>query len=128
MKNIKKRIVRMTTPIIFGLAPVIAIAAAPGNTTGSNTPPAPIQTVSGLINLLCAAFGWLFYGLMALSLIMIVIAGFTYVTANGNAEKVGKASKIILYAVVGIAVALLAKGLPAIVANFIGASGTFTQC
>lgn len=85
---------------------------------------APITTVKGLVDLMCNIFGWMFYGLIALSVIMVVIAGFNYVTAGDNAEKVSKANKMILYAAVGIAVALLAKGIPLIVADFLGASKT----
>jgi hypothetical protein len=80
---------------------------------------APISTVQQLLNLMCNVFGWMFYGLIVLSLIMIIIAAFNYTTAGGEAEKVSKANKMILYAAIGIAVALLAKGIPLIVANFI---------
>jgi hypothetical protein len=88
------------------------------------TPTSPITTVQGLVNLMCNIFGWLFYGLIALSIIMIVIAGFYYVTAGDNSEKVGKATKMILYAAVGVAVALLARAVPVIVGSFLGASGS----
>jgi hypothetical protein len=88
------------------------------------TMPPPITSVGALVNLMCLAFDYLFYGLIALSIIMVVIAGFNYVTAGDNAEKVSKANKMILYAAIGIAVALLAKGIPLIVANFLGASAS----
>ena len=95
------------------LVPVLALAVS--------TPP-PITNIQQLVNLICKAFGYMFYGLIALSIIMVVVAGFNYVTAGDNAEKVSKANKMILYAAIGIAVALLAKGIPLIVANFLGAS------
>lgn len=97
------------------LMPLTALAA---------TPNSPITTVQGLVNLLCTTFGWLFYGLIALSVVMIVIAGYNYVTAGDNAEKVSKANKMILYAAVGIAVALIAKAVPLIVSNFLGGGST----
>jgi hypothetical protein len=87
-------------------------------------PPPPITKVQGIINLECAVFTTIFYGLIALSLIMIVIAGFNYVTAGDSSEKVSKANKMILYAAIGIAVALLAKGIPLIVGNFLNVSST----
>jgi hypothetical protein len=93
-----------------------------------STPSAPITSVQGLVNLLCTIFGWLFYGLIALSLIMIIVAGFNYVTAGDNSEKVSKATKMILYAAIGIGVALLAKAVPLIVGNFLGASGNLGAC
>lgn len=88
----------------------------------SATPPPPITKVQGLIDLMCNVFGWMFYALIALAIIMVVLAGFNYVTADGEAEKVSKANKMILYAAVGIAVALLAKGIPLIVGDFLGAN------
>lgn len=72
---------------------------------------------------MCNIFGWMFYGLIVLSLIMIVVAGFNYVTAGDNSEKVSKATKMIVFAAIGLAVALLAKAIPSIVANFLGATG-----
>jgi hypothetical protein len=88
-------------------------------TAFAQTPPAPIKTVQELINLMCKIFGWMFYGLIALAIIMGVVAAFNYVTSDGSAEKVSKANKMLLYAAIGVAVALLAKGLPNIVASFL---------
>jgi len=116
MKFLKKIIL---IPAGALLAPLSALAA---------TPAPPITKVQGLVDLLCAAFGWLFFALIALSLVMIILAAFNYVTANGEPEKVSKATKMILYAVIGIAVALLAKGIPYIIGNFLGASGNFGAC
>ena len=114
MKILKKQWYRVV-PLLL---PLQALAANPP----------PITKVQGLIDLLCAVFGWMFYALIAVSIVMVVLAGFNYVTSNGDPEKVGKATKMILYAVIGIAVALLAKGIPLIVANFIGASGNLQSC
>lgn len=88
----------------------------------------PITKVQGLVGLMCDVFGWMFFGLITLSIIMVVVAGFNYATAGDNAEKVSKANKMILYAVIAIAVALIAKGIPAVVGNFIGYSGNLIAC
>ncbi|HVO28551.1 MAG TPA: hypothetical protein VMT81_01030 [Candidatus Paceibacterota bacterium] len=91
----------------------------------------PITTTQELLQFMCTIFSWMFYGLIVLSLIMIVVAAYNYATANGEAEKVSKANKMILYAAIAIAVALLAKGIPAIVASLLGAkatSGSFLAC
>jgi hypothetical protein len=89
----------------------------------------PITTLQGLVDLMCKAFDYLFYGLIALSVIMIVIAGYHYVTAGDNSEKVSKANKTILYAAIGIGVALLARAIPLIVGNFLGAdTGSLSAC
>lgn len=54
---------------------------------------------------------WLFVFLLIFAALFIVIAGFYFVTAQGDPEKVGKARNMILYAVIGIIVAFLARGI-----------------
>lgn len=46
-----------------------------------------------------------------ITLLMLIIAGVTYVTSAGNEEKVKKAKKIITGSVIGLAIALLAFSL-----------------
>jgi uncharacterized membrane protein len=65
----------------------------------------------------------MFYFLIILSVIMIVVAAYLYLTSNGDPEKVGKATKSVTYAAVGIAVGLLAKAIPVLIASIVGASG-----
>src|SRR5580765_4206493 len=57
-------------------------------------------------------------GLLALiAVIMIIIGGFTWLTAGGNEEKVDKAKKIISAAVVGLIIVLLAWAIVIFVAR-----------
>jgi uncharacterized YccA/Bax inhibitor family protein len=95
-----------------------------------STPIAPITTTQGLIDLGCTIFDWMFYALIVFAIIMVVLAAFNYVTAGDNAEKVSKATKMIIYAAIGIAVALLAMGIPLLVGNFLNVSNTtgLTTC
>lgn len=58
---------------------------------------------------------WLFAGLIAFAAIMIVIAAFSFVTASGNPETVAKARHFVIYALIGVIVALLARGLVVLV-------------
>jgi hypothetical protein len=46
---------------------------------------------------------------IALAPLMIILAGFYYMTANGEPEKIKKAKDIMLYTVIGIAVVLLSR-------------------
>ncbi|MBN1494994.1 hypothetical protein JW911_04650 [Candidatus Peregrinibacteria bacterium] len=54
-------------------------------------------------------FFLLFLGLIAV--IMIIYGGITYVTAGGKEEAVGKAKKIIMYAIIGIVIVLISFAL-----------------
>ncbi|TSC56926.1 MAG: hypothetical protein Greene071421_436 [Parcubacteria group bacterium Greene0714_21] len=67
---------------------------------------------TGLIN---KAANLIFTGLLIVSTFFILIAAFQFVTGGGNAEALEKARAMLIWAVVGIAVAFLAKGLPTII-------------
>ena len=49
-----------------------------------------------------------YFAIGVISVIVIIIAGFTMVTAAGDAEAIKKAKNSILYAVIGLVVILLA--------------------
>ncbi len=51
------------------------------------------------------------------AIIMVIVAGFKYITSNGDAGKVGSAKTTLIYALVGIAIAALAQILVHFVIN-----------
>ncbi len=55
----------------------------------------------------------------ALSVLMIIFAAFLYITAGANPEGTKKAKNFLLYAVIGIVVAILARLIPNIIINFL---------
>lgn len=63
---------------------------------------------------------WIFWLALTLAGIMIVVAGVMFVTSAGSPEKAGKAKSMLTYSVIGFAVALLAKFIPAVARYFIG--------
>jgi membrane-associated HD superfamily phosphohydrolase len=54
---------------------------------------------------------WLFAILLAVAVIFLIIAGFYFITAQGDSDKVSKARMMVLWSLVGVAVAILARGL-----------------
>ncbi len=58
---------------------------------------------------------WLFYILTAIAIIFIIIAAFLFVTAAGSTEQIAKARNMVLYAIIGLVVALLARGIVALI-------------
>jgi len=70
----------------------------------------PLHTphFAGLIENIIKFLWWIALALLPL---MIVIAGFYFVTAAGDPAKVEKAKGIILYTVIGFFIILLARGL-----------------
>jgi ABC-type transport system involved in multi-copper enzyme maturation permease subunit len=52
--------------------------------------------------------------------IIIIIAGFLFLTSGGDPEKVRTAKRMIFWAVVGLAIILLAKGIISLIKTVIG--------
>jgi phosphoglycerol transferase MdoB-like AlkP superfamily enzyme len=64
---------------------------------------------------------YLFTILLIVAVIFLIIAAFTFITASGDPDKVGKARNFVLYALIGVAVAVAARGLVALVQTIMGA-------
>lgn len=62
---------------------------------------------------------WLFMIVMIIVIILILVGAFTLITAGGSEEGVRKGRNYIVFAMVGVAVALLAKAIPYIVATML---------
>ncbi|MBM3256931.1 MAG: hypothetical protein FJY98_01205 [Candidatus Liptonbacteria bacterium] len=85
--------------------------------------PITVRNIQGVEGLIYKVVDWVFLFLIAISILMILVAAYYYMTAQGNSEKVSKGHKTITWAAVGIMVALLAKGVPAIVRSIFAADG-----
>ena len=74
------------------------------------------QQLCCLLDLLMTVADYLFVILLLVAIVMIVWSGFEFVTAAGSTDKVNAARTKIVWALVGIAIALAAKGLVRLVA------------
>jgi len=54
---------------------------------------------------------WLFAILLAVAVMAIIVAAYMFVTASGDPDKVKTARNFVLYALIGVIVALVARGL-----------------
>ena len=128
-----KKVIKLAkdySPSILALAlPMLAFADTPGApTTPANVPQSSINSVGGVLNLLCVVFGWAFYFLIVLAVIFVIVAAFKYLTAAGDPEKVKSAGSTLLYAAIAIGVALLARAVPLVVGAFLNTTGTLSSC
>ena len=73
-----------------------------------------------MMNTLFTATNWFFYILIILSTIMIIWGAFGILFAAGDPEKMKKGRTTVIYALAGIAIALFAKVIPAIVKFMMG--------
>jgi low temperature requirement protein LtrA len=87
-------------------------------------PTAPEVTMDSPIAVVTLILNWFFGFVVIIAAIMIIAAGFIYVTSSGNAEKVKTAMNTLIYALIGLAVAILAKGLVFMVCKFLMPAGS----
>ena len=72
-----------------------------------------------------AVAGFLFWDIAApLSVIMVLVGAFQLTTSAGNPEKVSQGRKTIMYAAIGLVVALIAGGIVSIIQSFISGSSS----
>lgn len=83
----------------------------------AQTSQAPITTKGQLITLFCSVISWFIAILLGISVIMVLVAAYNYVTAQEDTEKTTKARRTLTYAAVGIAVVLIAYGFPQLVSS-----------
>ena len=99
--------------------------AASGPSIVVEQPPQPsggasnLNTVSNWFSLLAQIISWVSYVFWALTVLFIIIAAFSYLTAGGDEEKVKTSHKRVRYAVYAIIVALLATVLPTLIQSFL---------
>lgn len=94
----------------------VGVTGCPG--TGATCTVPPDGTCPGiccLLNTIYTATSWFFYILIVVSVIMIIWGGFSILFAAGDPDKMKKGRGTIIYALVGIAIALFARVIPSIV-------------
>lgn len=118
MKKTKKFALLATTGGLMIAAPFLALAQAPVQVPPPTTP-GPITSGQGFVDLLNVVLRWVATAFWILAALFVFIAAYKYLTAGGDPEKVKSASSNLLYAVIAIAVAIMAYGLPVLVGNFL---------
>ena len=103
--------------IILALAlPLLVNAEERQPTTNITTP----EKVISLIN---KAGGWFYSALIALAVIFIIYAAFKFLTAGGDEKNIETAKQQLIYAIVALAVAMLATGIVKVLKQFLGVTG-----
>ena len=74
-----------------------------------------------LLNTIYNITDWVFVVLIAAVSIMVILGAFSFLTSAGSPEGTKKGRDYILYAAIGLAVAFLARAVPALVKMIVGA-------
>ena len=82
--------------------------------------PLTATTVGDLID---GVIDFIFYVAIVVAPLLAVIAGFYFITAAGDPNKVKTAKNIITYTLIGLAIVFLAKGLYAMLKQVLGIRG-----
>ncbi len=75
---------------------------------------------TSLTDLTYRIIDFLFYLALSVAPIMIIIAGFYFITATGDPQKIDTAKKIILWTLIGLLIVISAKGLIALFKDIFG--------
>ena len=102
----------MSLVLVFGVFVLPVVARV-------DTAPTGPTNIEGLIDIIDKIVDWAFAILIAVAAFMIIYAGFGWMTAAGDSDKLDNARKTLIYALVGVGVAVLAKGLVAIVKTLV---------
>jgi len=94
-----KKIISALVLITLLVLPVVGLAQA------EDIP--DVELDEALVNIT----NFMFWVLMAVAVIFLIAAGISFVTAQGDPEKVKKARDYVLYALIGVVVGVMAKGL-----------------
>ena len=117
MKNWKKFIAGlMLASLVFVPVGVFGAADDEGN-DDFETQEAPTLSVETAIN---NVTNWTFVFVLTIAVLFLIFAGFQFITAGGDPEKLNKARSSLFYGAIGVGVAVMARGLVSFVRGLLG--------
>ena len=106
-------------PVLF---PAMSLATVPAPAP-PEVAPTVFLTGAELVAFIVRIGNWIFAILLAVAGAFLIYAGFLFVTAAGDAEKITQARGILINGLIGVAIALLARGLVAALRHIVGVGG-----
>lgn len=105
-----------------------AFLAAPVSVFAQAQIPGANQTLlregpGGVANLIITIGNWLFTLLLILAVVFIILAAYRYLFSGGSEEGVSTAHKMLIYAVVAVAVAMLSRGIVFVIGQLVTTGG-----
>lgn len=82
------------------------------------------QNLTGVIGVVLSAVRWFYTIIFIVAVVMILLSAYTYVTSKGDPKKVGEAKQQLIYAIVGIVVALLSYAIVSVVKSTVSSTSS----
>ena len=112
----------MKTLLLFALFFGIVVISSPNAMAQNITIPNPLAA-GDIPTLIDHIATWLLGIGSTIAVIIVIWAAFLFMTSGDNKERVTMARKTLWYAIIGIVILLLAKGVTSLIQNFL--SGQF---
>lgn len=79
--------------------------------------PLQYETIPDLIN---AVIDWLFVVALVIVPMVIVVAGYFFIASGGDPQKVTQAKNMVIYALIGLLIIILSRGIIALIKTIVG--------
>ncbi|OHA50045.1 MAG: hypothetical protein A2991_01675 [Candidatus Terrybacteria bacterium RIFCSPLOWO2_01_FULL_58_14] len=114
-------IFRLFLASLGAVLPLTVLAAAP-----TGVP----RTLQDLYTVICNASNWFFAFVMVIAVVAFLYGAILFFSTSGNEQQISRARQVITYALLGVAVAVLAKAFIFIIGDFLGVSdvGGLFEC
>ena len=121
LKNISKGVLGISTMLTLGAARMLNASAfdVRDGAEAAKTDDMPAELI-GPNGVLTNITNTILYILGIISIVMLIFGGLRYITSGGDSKKVTDAKNTILYAIVGLVIALLSFAIVNFVLNALG--------
>jgi len=102
------------TPAVFAQAPGTTITPTGGIDANALGVQGTVTSTTTLVSTILGLINWVAWFVALVAVVFGLYAGLLFISAGGDDSKISKAKSILIYAVIGIAVAILAFSIVAI--------------
>ena len=99
-----------------------AMAAVAGDIPDLAAPDTVVTDKASFLKTVTTIINWIFTIFVVFAIIFVILAAFQFITGGGYSKNVESARNKLMWAAVGVIVALLARGLPFVIASLLGAT------
>jgi hypothetical protein len=98
---------------------LLATIMVPAMALAYSISPAPTSSPSNLQTMMGKVADQVWYVFAGIAIVMFLVAGILFLTANGSPEKIGQARQAVIWGIVGIVVGIMAGGIVGLAGKFV---------